>query len=367
MAKKRTSTDGTEALKSALDVGNGECVGISNETRSPLGFEPIIAPMTQKKATNKADERPTYSLHKDGETLVFGVNDVYEHGQRDFIRRQSGATRYTANDYFNLIDVLLLNLFGNHRGLPDRISPLIAINLPVEQYQKDDVVNEVRDTLLEHNGKRDIMDHDKCVLQIQIERSRLFILPESAGALMHYATDLKTLERRSGADLSGSTIVCDVGYETTDMTLFEGMKYQRDRAFTVQRAGMGNITRAVADYLVSNGAIRQSDESRVDRALRPLAGMKSGVEKWIVLPQGEFEISEVYDSTVASTAQRIANRLETFYTEGASRILMAGGGTYHLENALKAYLSLPIVRSMNPEHANVWGAYITLCKAEKRP
>jgi len=368
MAGKRTTLNkNNEPLIAALDVGNGEAVGVSNETPYPIGFEPLIAPMTRKHGQSKTDERPTFSLRVEKDSvLVFGIDDVYAHGQRDNLRRQSGMTRYTSGDYFNMIDALLLNLFGNQRGMPDRISPSLAINLPVVEFNKDATVDEIKETLMERGGKRDIADYDNCVLQIQLDPKRLAIMPESSGALMHWAFDDKTLERRAGSITSGSTIVCDVGYETTDLTLYEGMKYQRDRAFTVERSGMGNITRTISDGLIASGALRQSEESRIDRSLRPLASIKSGAEKWLTLPQGDFEISEVYDTAVSELSARIADRLHTLYPEGATRVLLAGGGTYHLKNALRNRLQYPVEIAPNPEHANVLGAFSTMRLQDKR-
>jgi hypothetical protein len=352
---KRLTNNGQEPFRAALDVGNGEASGISNETREPIGFEPIIA-------LEKSQERPNYSLSKDNEMLVFGIDDVFEHGHRESARRQSGMDRYTESDYFNLIDVLLLNVFSAQRGKPDRISPTLAINLPVEHFNNAVTVEEIRDTL---SGSRDISDYDGCTLRMNINSSKLVVMPESTGALMHWAFDQNTLEKRNST--GGSTLVIDIGYETTDTSLFEGMRYQRDRAFTIRRAGMGNIVRSVQGYALNT--LRDVDESRVDRALRiiPQRSIKPGQEKWIEpTPGKEVEVSEIYDSAVSTEAQRIATRVKSLYTEDVTRVLLTGGGAYHLKRALIDQLSFPVEVSPQPEYANVIGALTTLKVRDSR-
>lgn len=361
MAGKRVTGNENGEFKAALDVGNGEVSGVSSEQRTAVGFEPVIAPMTSKRGLNKADEHPNFSLVKDKETLVFGVEDVFAHGKRDSLRRLNSADRYTSPDYFNLIEVLLLNLFTSQRGKPDRISPTLAINLPVEQFNNETVVNEVKETL---SGEHDIMDYDGCTLRLHIKPEKLIVMPESTGALMHWAFDPKNLERRPDVVTVGSTLVVDIGYETTDTTLFEGMKYQRDRAFTQKRTGMGNIARAVHAYVLKKW--RDADLSRVDVALRAIAGKKSGEEKWITLPNGEIEVSEVYDNAVSNEAQRIDQQIRTSYTEDVTRALLAGGGTYHLKAALSNLLPFKVIGAPEPELANVIGAYTTLLVRESR-
>lgn len=359
---RRLTDNGLEPFRAALDVGNGEASGISNETREPIGFEPIIAPMTKKRALEKSQERPTYSLSKDGEMLVFGIDDVFEHGRRESARRQSGMDRYTEADYFNLVDVLLLNLFAAQRGKPDRISPTLAINLPVEHFNNAMTVDEVRNTL---SGSRDIADYDGCTLRLNMNPSKLIVMPESTGALMHWAFDPVTLDKRNNT--GGSTLVIDIGYETTDTSLFEGMRYQRDRAFTIRRAGMGNIVRSVQSFALNT--LRDADESRVDRALRiiPQRGIKPGVEKWIEpTPGKEIEVSEVYDAALSNEAQRIATRIKSLYTEDVTRVLLTGGGAYHLKRALVDQLSFVIETAPQPEYANVIGALTTLKVRENR-
>lgn len=360
MVRKRLTNNGSEPFRAALDVGNGEASGVSTETREPIGFEPIIAPMTKKHALRKEEERPTYSLSKDGEILVFGIDDVFEHGKREAARRQVGMDRYTEADYFNLVDTLLLNLFAAQRGKPDRISPEVAVNLPVEHFNNDTTVQEIKDTL---SGAREISDYDGCTLRMSINPSKLIVMPESTGALMHWAFDPQTMEKRNST--AGSTLVVDIGYETTDTTLFEGMRYQRDRAFTFRRAGMGNVVRSVLAYVMNQ--LRDADESRVDRALRMIANTLPGKEKWIEpTPGKEVEVSEVYENAISTEAQRIATRIKSTYTEDVTRVLLTGGGAYHLKRALNDQLPFTIEVSPEPEYANVIGALTTLKVRDKR-
>lgn len=352
-SKKQTSGIGSAQHLVALDVGNGECAGISSEVRTPVTFEPLVAPITNKHAVEKENERPYFSLYiGENETLVFGIDDVYEHGQRDSARRQSGMDRYLSDDYLNFIDVLLLHLLPSWRGRDERITPTIAINLPVSQFNHPEVGSKIKERL---EGIRNVRDHEGCILQLDIDASKIVILPESTGALMHHAYS-PALEKRGDTD--GQTLVVDIGYETTDTTLFVGMKYQRERAYTIPRAGMGNIARTVAE--AAGKAIRGVDVSLVDRAMRSLPG-KDAADMWISINGKEFNAAKVYAHAIMTEAQKIADAILTSYQSDVSRVVVAGGGAYHLTAALRELLPFEkIVKVANPEHANVYGAYTTL-------
>jgi hypothetical protein len=191
-------------------------------------------------------------------------------------------------------------------------------------------------------------------------------MPESTGALFHWAYDPRTATRRPEVDTGGSTLVIDIGYETTDCTLFEGMKYRRDRAFTIRRAGMGNVVRSVRDYLLATNAVRDVDESRLDLALRAVAGLRPGDEKWIEISGKEIEVTEVYDHSLSNEVQRITTRVKSLYTEDVTRALLAGGSVYHMRPVISSLLPFYVVVAPDPAHANVFGAYTALKVRDNR-
>jgi hypothetical protein len=94
--------------------------------------------------------------------------------------------------------------------------------------------------------------------------------------------------------------------------------------------------RAVHDYL--NKATRATDVSRLDRALREIAGKAPGTPKTIEAAPGVLvDVTALYDADIDSLAARIAQEVLTRYPEAVSRILLAGGGAYRLQRALRAY------------------------------
>jgi len=311
--------------------------------------------LTNKRGLNRDEERPTYSLRDtDGTTLVFGVEDVYLHGQRDAARRQHGMDRYQDSDYFNLIDVLLLHLLSAYRGRDERISPTIAVNVPVDQFNKDGLADSIVERL---SGPRNLLDHEGCLLQLSIDPRKVVVLPESTGALMHYAFG-PDLQRRG--DTSGYTLVIDIGFETTDATLYDGMRYQRDRAETFHRTGMGNVARTLVDAAKKAG-IRDVDVSQVDREMRRLAGMVPSGEGWLTINGREFNATKPYQHAVKLEAKRIADSVMSAYQGDVSRVVVAGGGAYHLIAELRDILPYQkICTAPEPELANVHGAYTTL-------
>jgi hypothetical protein len=340
----------------SFDAGNGTCKGLSSESRTVIQFEPVLAPLTDRRGLQRQDERPTFSLRIDDQVLVFGVDDAFAHGKRTAIRRLNSQERYTHADYFRLLAVLFLQVFAAYRG-HDVIAPTGVIAVPVAIYNHPDTLDEMRSTLV---GKHELVDADGCSLRLDLGARRLLIIPESYGALMHAAYDSGSLKKRPDADTAGTTLVVDIGYETTDLSLFEGLKYQRDRAESILRSGMGIVTRALHDYLEKTS--RGIDVSRLDRALRAIAGKAPGAPKMIEPSPGVLiEVAEAYDLEVDNLAARLAQDILTRYPEAVSRVLLAGGGAYHLQRALRAHLApLPVVIAPDADVANVLGGFTAL-------
>lgn len=341
----------------AFDAGNGMCKGISGDTKELILFEPVVAPLTTQRALIGKDELPKFSVRYDDRVDVFGIDDVFEHGKRSAIRRLNSQERYTSTDYFHMIDVLFLHAFREHLNKDKPVLPTGVINVPIAQYNDNDVLAKMRAYLL---NERTITNAAGDTLRIHVTEDRLLIVPESYGALMHYAYDPSTLKKRTDVDLVGSTLVVDIGYETTDMSLFEGLRYQRDRTESEPRAGMGIISRALQTYI--RRAVRSADASRIDRAMQKLADIPHGELKEIeAVPGVLVDVTEVYEETIDDLAPRIAQEVLTRFPETVSRVLLAGGGAYHLASAMRQHLApLEVVTAPNPELANVLGAFTML-------
>ncbi len=341
----------------SFDAGNGTCKGVSSERAGLIQFEPTLAPLTERRGLKAAEERPTYSLRVGEQTLVFGVEDVFAHGKRTAIRRLNSQERYTSEDYFRLLDVLYLHAFSAYRNYPEPIAPSGMISVPVNVYNDEPTLDAMRGQLC---GMREITNGDGCFLLLDIQPRRLLIVPESYGALMHFAYDGLSLKKRSEANTTGTTLVVDIGYETTDLSLFEGLKFQRDRAGSIFRAGMGILARAVQECV--DKTIRSTDVSRIDRALREVAGLAPGVPKIIQPSPGVYtDVTAVYDAELDNLAAKIAQEALTRFPEAISRVLLAGGGAYHLSRPLRHYLApLHVEVAPDADAANVLGGYTAL-------
>lgn len=350
---KKSIKFGDNSLQYSFDAGNGGIRGISSESRGVIEFAPIVAPLTKKKAVNREEANPHFSLRVDNEILVFGMEDVFAHGQRDLIRRRSGGDRYQKEDYTRFLDVLYLKCFDGHRGNSDPIAPTGVISLPVVQYQKDVVTNELREELI---GEHKLEDHrQNCALRLVIDEKRLTLIPESYGAMMHYAFDPDTLKPRPNAAISGSSLVIDIGYDTTDVSLFEGTRYQRDQSFTIEDAGMGVIVRAIVDYIALTK--RHADVTRVDFGLRAIAGVKPKTVKKVEFAPDEFiDVTDIYDTLLANLVSKIADGIETRFRGSVVRALLCGGGAYHTERHLADMMGAAhIFKVQDPDHANTLG------------
>ena len=159
----------------SFDAGNGTCKGKSSETRAVVQFEPVIAPLTDRRGLQHQEERPTYSLKIDNQVLVFGVDDVFAHGKRTGLRRLNSQERYTNADYFHLLDVLYLHTFAAYRG-QTVIAPTGILTVPIAVYNQAETIDQLRGTLV---GKHELTDWEGCTLRLDIQPKRLLLLPES--------------------------------------------------------------------------------------------------------------------------------------------------------------------------------------------
>jgi hypothetical protein len=358
-AQEPIASPHTTSLIAILNAGNGNCKGISTETNGKIvSFEPLIAPMTLGRGLNSGDEKPTFSLKVGKEIFVFGVDDVFAHGNRDARRRLNAKERYVSRDFFRLLDVLLLHVFASWRGNSTPIQPVVIITVPIEQYNDLEVTEALKEAML---GTRTLADADGCELRIDIKENKFSVQPESTGALMHWAYNPETLQQRPNTSVAGSTLILDTGYDTTNMSLFEGMRYQRNRGSTLRPGGMGFVVQEIADY--ARKVHRDADESRIDVGMRVLAGLAPGFPKVIdIAPGVPFDVAPAYDPAVEALAMKIADRVRTRYKEAIGRALLVGGGPLHLEQYLSVELPFPTYTVPEPESADLLGLLTALMR-----
>lgn len=352
-----------QVLLAAIDTGNGKVAALSSAMRGAISnvvrFEPVIAPLTTKRGTD--DSLPRYTLRVDDSIYVFGVDDVFAHGKRNQARRSNNAERYGSADYMMLIKVALLQIFAQYRG-KDAIKPTIMLTVPIAQYNDEETVNEIKSALC---SVKTIEDREGCVLRLNLSPKQVIVIPESTGAFTHYAFDAKSLNPRQGSTTTGVTAVVDIGYLTTNIAMLEGMAYQRDKGFTVPRGGFNVVVNEVYEWIVGGGVT--TDISRLDRGLNAAAGIASGKKKNVDIGGGyTVDVAPMYDQALANLARLIVDNLLNAYGETLSRVLITGGGAYHLERVLRDMLSTPVVTAPDPELANVLGAYTLLRQSAAR-
>ena len=350
----------TETILISLDPGNGQLQAATNARADIIEVEPVLAPRTEKRGVGDDDARPQFTLREGNQTYVFGVDDVNKFGRTVSARRLNAQERYTSEDYFRMIRLLLLQALGAYRGNGAWVQPVVLLCVPVAQYNEPETIATIKKQLL---GRHKICDQDGCELWVEIGEKRLTIVPESYGALMRYAFDPRTMAGKG--DTTGSTLVIDPGYETTDVSLFVGKAYQRDAAFTIPRAGMGIVARAIQDY--ARHSLRSADVSLIDKAMRSLATIPLGEKKQIEVSRGVMlDVTDIYDTELANIAAKIEQEVLTNFDAAATRVILAGGSTRHLRKLLFTNSNWQIHQSAAPEDDNVVGGLIALQLAATR-
>lgn len=345
-----------EVLMYAFNGGNGSVKGLSNNVDGPVSFESVTAPITNKKGLRPEDEHPTFSLCVDGQSYVFGLDDVFAHGRRDKIQRHNSLERYVTAEYFRLLKVLFMHAFPTYVNSGKVIMPVGIVSLPISEYNKDKVREEVKTTLV---GEHEIIDHAGNTLYVRILADKIDVTAESTGDLYHWVY--------SGHSAEGTQLIVDIGYETTDCSLFENGIYQRDRAMTIPRTGMGNVARGIHDYLGNH--VRGADITRIDRSMRGLAGKGCDQRKIEVAPGVAVDVREVYDFEIDQLSTKIANGVSTFYTEDVTQVIVAGGGAYHQSYILQDKLPFDNVAQLpESEFGDIMGmmAYLTQATSKKK-
>jgi hypothetical protein len=327
-----------------------------------IQFEPCSAPQTKKVGLDRDNTKPRFSLRKDGgRIMVYGVEDCRKHGVGQPVRLNS-YERYTSDDYLDMMRVQWLHLFAAHRG-KEEVSPVGVVSVPISVYNEKEDTDKLRALLL---GSHQIQDADGCELKIRIDEKKLVIIPESVGALYHYAFDPRTLDARGGEfDVHGNVLVVDVGYLTTDFSLHTDMQYQRAVSFTAPSLGMGQIALAIQEELQRDGRI--VDISQIDAGMRGIAEPegedKLGAPKSIQIA-GNYvvDVGPIYDAGLQALAFGIRDVILNRFPQKISLILLCGGGAIHLKNVLRRMLPLPVAVPPDPAAANVLGAYTRLAR-----
>lgn len=351
----------TEVLLGSIDNGNGKsaaiCSAIRAALKNPVRFEPVFAPLSPRIGLDGEKSRPKHTLRIDDQVYVFGVEDVYEHGEREKIRRPNNEERYGGPDYVMQLKVLLLQMFAAYRG-KDRIRPNLILSVPVEQFNDKKITSDIKSSLCSITN---IEDQEGCCLRLKIEPDKVRIIPESSGALAHYAFDAVSLNPRKDTSTVGITAVVDIGFLTTNVSLYEGTAYQKDSSFTIPRGGFGVVVKDIQEKVKVNG--RQIEISRLDRALQKVAGIPPKKEKKIDIGGGaKIVVTQVYDNSLEALVNLIYDGLLNGIGTVINRVLISGGGEYHAGNHLKSMMpdGFETVMAPDPELANAIGGYTIL-------
>jgi len=351
----------------SIDGGNGEGEGVCSETSAIVRVEPVIAPITTRRAfqlNEDSTDKPTFTLKTGDEIEVFGIKDVHTYGKKESKRRFNALERYTHPDYFKLIYVLLLQLFRQYLNNDTALNLRGIISVPISVYQDEAVLSEIRNTLA--TGKELILvDQDGNQLKIIIQPNALTIIPESVGALYYHTFDPSTLKPRQFRTIKGFTMIVDTGYLSTDISIFEGQKYLRDLNESLSPVGMRLVVLAIMAAIVkaAGGNVRGLDETQIDYDMRKWVDSPKGQKKIITIGEQTFDVTQAYDTAIDHLATQIEQTIFNRFSQvGVNRVLLAGGGAYHLRSILVAKLaSLGLVAQIDHcEVANAIGGFIIL-------
>lgn len=357
MAKAKDKTEVLDDLLAALNIGNGSVQCMTNAARDIVQFEPVIAPMSHKRALEVKDEKPDYSLRVGDELLVFGANDVMMHGEQDLKRRRSSLDRYTAQDYFYMLAVLMLQGFASYRGKSAVLKPHSIITVPNSVYNDSDAIQVMEDILFTGRTEN-FVDYEGCELRVKFDRERVKIRPEAAFDLFHwaYAGGNKMVN-----SMAGAILIWDIGYFTAQSSVFIDGKYQRNMSHTFADLGFQAVVTRVRDWLEGHSK-RAIDISWLDVQMRKIAGIAPGAQKTVeVAPGALVDIQPVYDLAIDNLVRAHLDAISTTYKQRLAKGMASGGGTYHMGRFLNEYLPVDNVYVMpDPEVAGVAGTYQVL-------
>ena len=353
MARKKKATTQT-GLAAAVDNSNGLASIVSDDLPQSYDIEPIVAPLTESRAQFDNDGDlilPTNAIKVGKKTYVFGLDDVRQHGKANSYVRDNSDKRTTRDSYYHMLDFLLLRAFPSYIGTSTMVQPNLAFMLPVSIWQNQKRVQEIRQRILGETGCRVIEDAEGCKLTVQLTPETLYDMPESRGAIIHYMVDYRTLQPRKNANVSGYVAVVDIGYETTDLSVYENGKPIPEYFFTLPGVGMKFITQEVVRKLGD-----AADESYIDRSL---SSDTPNWKKFEYAPGLTTDISDLYPLLCQELAQRIVSRTVSLIKIPLRTVLIAGGGVYHLSKHLtEKEFGVPTAEPIHPERANLFGAYI---------
>lgn len=356
MAKKvKYIGEWIDDVSAAVNVGNGSVQIMTNHARDIIQFEPIIAPISHKRALEKVDEKPEFSLRVNDDLLVFGAHDVMMHGQMELKRRRNSLDRYTAADYYYMLAVLMLKGFASFRGASAVLRPHMIVTVPNSVYNDAEAMG-MMESVLFTNGVETFVDYDGCELRVKFEKDRVKIRPEAAFDLFHwaYGSGEKALN-----SMSGAILIWDIGYLTAQSSVFVNGKYQRDMSHTFSELGFHAVVDRVKEWIEKSG--RKIDASWLDLKMRDIAGFAVGAVKRVEVAPGVFmDIAPAYDSAIEYLVNVHIDTLHTKYQQRLAKGIVSGGGMYHMGRYLNEHLPVDNTHIMpDPEVAGVAGAYQT--------
>lgn len=325
-----------------------------NGIKGVIQFEPCAAPLTKKRGLKESDEKPTFSLrHPDGQIFVYGVDDCLNHGDSDNIIRLNSFERYGDDDYLDMMKVQWLHLFADHRG-GNEIAPTGVISVPISLYNKPEDLQAFKNKIV---GKYQLEDAAGCQLKIRIDEKKLLCVPESSGAFYHYTHDLSGEKRGMDFDASGNVLVVDVGYLTTDISLYINEKYQRNNSKT-ENVGMSSVVLPIHEALSGSG--KKVDISQIDAGLRLIAGAEPGPKHITIAGAYRVDVGPIYDPQLMQLAKALRDVILNKYKGYVAIIILTGGGAFHLLKLLSDLLPIPVVVCPDAALSNCVGAFIRL-------
>jgi hypothetical protein len=284
------------------------------------------------------------SLQHRENTLLYGERDQKLYARTSPFR-QVGAVRYGAEEWMNQVKVGIIAALKAYGRGPTPCTPIaLVITIPITVFLNLDVRSAIKTQLLRI---RKITDGNGKIWEIEI--GDLFVLPESASAMLHQ-------QKIKPRDPKTAYLTVDPGRGTTDFAEFLGITMVQGSGRSLMDQGLNTTFLSVYDQLASK--YTGLTDAAVEKLFRGLAGKTKAVIT--IRPGIEEDVSSRYFMGLGDLFDQIIREIENNVGFDWQVMCLLGGGAYHLPFYFTSWVE-EIGRELEiidqAEYANLHGAF----------
>jgi hypothetical protein len=316
-------------------------------------FQSLIAPIDEERAEriidNNADDEDTLVVKYDGKYYLVGerVAKIYiKYGERSLERNRKSISE----------TVLFLTAMALATGEVEEVDVLVTTGLPTDDLKKFSK-EYARHIINDYKAHEIVVYKNKKPLSKKLTVEDALIENQPKGTIITAINDkfANGLKWKDIKDINFA--VCDIGYNTTDLSVYAGKDLVTADSINFSTKAMVNIVKSAKDLIFEKyGSDKKEDEI--------LAALKTGVIK----VKGKKvdcseEIKDAFINNAKDIVSEVVSKWESMI-DSFDEMILTGGTVENnffsgvLQDMFKKQSGWVTVVPEHPQFANVFGFYL---------